>query len=167
MRTFDSLTEREILALVISTEEEDARIYDDFADGLKENYPEQAEKFKRLRQEEDGHRRRDRAARTGSDRLGPAQIHGHTLVVRRGPGGARRSAGVRRGDPDRQLLRVDQGAKVDAPWPEGISRNGQEAQAPRERVDSRNRETEARTTLSTSRGVNAKHTRTKLFALRS
>ncbi len=58
MRTFDSLTEQEILALAISQEEEDARIYEDFADGLKENYPEQAAKFKALRREEDGHRHR-------------------------------------------------------------------------------------------------------------
>src|SRR5574340_850258 len=58
MRSFDSLTEQEILALAISLEEEDARIYDDFADGLKENYPEQADKFKALRREEDGHRHR-------------------------------------------------------------------------------------------------------------
>jgi erythrin-vacuolar iron transport family protein len=31
MRTFDSLNEREILALAISLEEEDERIYADFA----------------------------------------------------------------------------------------------------------------------------------------
>ncbi len=58
MRPFETLTEQEILALAISLEEEDARIYDDFADGLKENYPEQADKFKALRREEDGHRHR-------------------------------------------------------------------------------------------------------------
>ena len=58
MRSFETLTEQEILALAIALEEEDARIYDDFADGLKENYPEQAEKFKELRREEDGHRHR-------------------------------------------------------------------------------------------------------------
>src|SRR5438093_2536614 len=58
MRSFETLTEQEILALAIALEEEDARIYDDFADGLKENYPEQAEKFKALRREEDGHRHR-------------------------------------------------------------------------------------------------------------
>jgi erythrin-vacuolar iron transport family protein len=45
MRSFTSLTEQEILALAISLEEEDARIYDDFADGLKENHPEQAKQF--------------------------------------------------------------------------------------------------------------------------
>ena len=58
MRSFDSLIEREILALAISQEEEDARIYDDFAEGLLENYPEQAAKFARMRQDEDGHRHR-------------------------------------------------------------------------------------------------------------
>lgn len=58
MKTFESLTEREILALAISLEEEDARIYEDFADGLQENYPEQAAKFREMRREEDGHRHR-------------------------------------------------------------------------------------------------------------
>ncbi len=58
MRPFETLTEQEILALAISLEEEDARIYDDFATGLREHYPEQAEKFKELRHEEDGHRHR-------------------------------------------------------------------------------------------------------------
>jgi rubrerythrin len=58
MRPFESLTEQEILALAVSLEEEDARIYDDFAEGLKENYPEQSEQFKELRREEDGHRHR-------------------------------------------------------------------------------------------------------------
>jgi rubrerythrin len=58
MRTFESLTEQEILALAISLEEEDARIYDDFADGLKDRYPEQASKFHEMRREEDAHRHR-------------------------------------------------------------------------------------------------------------
>ena len=39
MRSFKSLNEQEILALAIALEEEDARIYGDFADGLKETYP--------------------------------------------------------------------------------------------------------------------------------
>lgn len=58
MRTFESLSEREVLALAISLEEDDARIYEDFADGLKDNYPEQAAKFLELQKEEDGHRHR-------------------------------------------------------------------------------------------------------------
>jgi erythrin-vacuolar iron transport family protein len=58
MRTFDSLTEREILALAISLEEEDERVYADFVDGLKENYPASAAVFEGMRQQESGHRRR-------------------------------------------------------------------------------------------------------------
>ncbi|HEY7329239.1 MAG TPA: ferritin family protein [Gemmataceae bacterium] len=58
MRSFKSLSEQEILALAISLEEEDARIFDDFADGLQATYPSQAEEFRRLREEEDGHRHR-------------------------------------------------------------------------------------------------------------
>lgn len=58
MRSFDSLTEREILALSITQEEEDARIYNDFAEGLRDRYPEQAAKFTKLRQDEDSHRHR-------------------------------------------------------------------------------------------------------------
>ncbi len=58
MKTFESLTEQEILALAISLEEEDARIYEDFAAGLDESYPEQAAKFREMRKEEDGHRHR-------------------------------------------------------------------------------------------------------------
>ena len=55
---FHQLTKQEILALAISFEEKDARIYDDFAEGLKQNHPKQAEKFSRLQQDEDGHRHR-------------------------------------------------------------------------------------------------------------
>ncbi len=58
MRTFDSLSEKEVLALAISLEEEDARVYDDFAEGLKDSHPAQAEEFRRMRAEEDGHRHR-------------------------------------------------------------------------------------------------------------
>src|SRR3989440_7720533 len=58
MKTFEGLSEQEVLALAISLEEEDARIYEDFADGLEANYPEQANKFRDMRREEDGHRHR-------------------------------------------------------------------------------------------------------------
>jgi len=58
MLSFESLSEKEILALAISQEEEDARIYDDFADSLKESYPSQAEQFGQLRRQEDAHRHR-------------------------------------------------------------------------------------------------------------
>jgi len=58
MRTFESLSEREILALAIALEEEDAKIYGDFEDGLKESFPASGEMFAKMRQEEDGHRHR-------------------------------------------------------------------------------------------------------------
>src|SRR4051812_36050664 len=58
MRSFNSLSEQEVLALAISLEEEDARLYDDFAAGLEDNHPAQAEQFRQMRGEEDGHRHR-------------------------------------------------------------------------------------------------------------
>lgn len=58
MRSFKSLSEQEILALAVSLEEEDARIYDDFAEGLKDVYPATAKILKGMRVEEDGHRQR-------------------------------------------------------------------------------------------------------------
>jgi rubrerythrin len=58
MRSFDSLSEQEILALAITLEEEDARIYDNFAEGLRVNYPAAAQQFEEMRAQEDGHRHR-------------------------------------------------------------------------------------------------------------
>ncbi len=58
MRSFHSLDEKEILALAVALEEEDARIFDEFAEGLSDRFPEQAERFRELRREEDGHRHR-------------------------------------------------------------------------------------------------------------
>ena len=58
MRSFKSLSEQEILALAIALEEEDARIYGDFADGLKSDYPATAAILQEMLAEEDGHRHR-------------------------------------------------------------------------------------------------------------
>ncbi len=58
MKKFDSLTEPEILALAISLEEEDERIYADFAEGLRQDFPASAAIFEGMREEESGHRRR-------------------------------------------------------------------------------------------------------------
>ena len=58
MRTFESLTAREILALAISLEEEDERIYADFAKGMRQDFPATATMFDGMREEESGHRRR-------------------------------------------------------------------------------------------------------------
>lgn len=58
MRTFESLSEQEILALAISLEEEDERIYADYAEGLRQTFPATAAMFDGMREEESGHRRR-------------------------------------------------------------------------------------------------------------
>ncbi len=57
MRTFTDLDEKEILALAISSEEEDGRIYADFADGLRDEYPDSARVFDDMATEESEHRR--------------------------------------------------------------------------------------------------------------
>ncbi|WP_414472552.1 iron exporter MbfA [Microvirga sp. M2] len=55
-RPFDSLTEQEILALAISSEEDDARIYRSYADGLGVAFPQSAKVFEEMAAEEDNHR---------------------------------------------------------------------------------------------------------------
>src|SRR5208282_1356018 len=58
MKNFDDLTQPEILALAISLEEEDERIYADFAEGLRQDFPASAAVFDGMRVQESGHRRR-------------------------------------------------------------------------------------------------------------
>jgi len=58
MRDFHSLSEQEILALAISLEEEDERIYADFAEGVRKDFPASAAVLDGMRNEESGHRRR-------------------------------------------------------------------------------------------------------------
>jgi rubrerythrin len=55
-KKFRDLSEREILALAVSLEEEDGRIYGDFADGLRQTYPDTAKIFDAMREEESQHR---------------------------------------------------------------------------------------------------------------
>ena len=55
-RKFKDLTEREILAVAIALEEEDGRVFADFADGLRETYPATAKVFEDMREEESQHR---------------------------------------------------------------------------------------------------------------
>jgi rubrerythrin len=57
VRAFAELNEREILALAIALEEEDARIYADYADGLKDGYPASAKVFTEMAAQENEHRR--------------------------------------------------------------------------------------------------------------
>jgi rubrerythrin len=58
MRSFDSLSEREVLALAISLEEDDERVYAEYAEGLREQFAASAAVFDGMREEESGHRRR-------------------------------------------------------------------------------------------------------------
>jgi rubrerythrin len=58
MKNFKDLSEREILALAISLEEEDERVYADFFEGLRQDYPASSAVFDRMRKEETEHRRR-------------------------------------------------------------------------------------------------------------
>lgn len=56
MKRFSELTEQEILALAITNEDEDSRIYRGFAQGLRETYPASAKVFDEMADEEVRHR---------------------------------------------------------------------------------------------------------------
>jgi rubrerythrin len=57
-RSFSALTDREVLALAIQNEEEDGRIYRDFADRLAKDFPASAKVFTEMADEENQHRQR-------------------------------------------------------------------------------------------------------------
>jgi rubrerythrin len=57
-KRFDDLSEQEILALAISSEEDDARIYRGYAEHLRTEFPDSAAVFDGMATEEDGHRQR-------------------------------------------------------------------------------------------------------------
>ena len=56
MKRFAELTEQEILALAITNEDEDSRIYRGFAEGLRGTYPSSAKVFDEMAEEEVRHR---------------------------------------------------------------------------------------------------------------
>src|SRR5258708_7182614 len=76
LKKFKDLTEREILALAIQNEEEDGRIFGEFADQLRESYPATAQMFEEMREEEAAHR--DRLFATFRERFGD-----HIPLIRR------------------------------------------------------------------------------------
>jgi rubrerythrin len=55
---FRDLTEAQLLAVAIGAEEEDAHIYRDFAAALQPEFPASADLFRRMAEEESGHRHR-------------------------------------------------------------------------------------------------------------
>jgi len=56
VKRFADLTEQEVLALAITNEEEDSRIYRGFAEGLREQFPSSAKVFDEMAEEEVHHR---------------------------------------------------------------------------------------------------------------
>jgi rubrerythrin len=58
MKDFSELTQQELLALAITLEEEDSRIYGDFSAAMFETYPGTARMFAAMAEEENDHRRR-------------------------------------------------------------------------------------------------------------
>jgi len=58
VKQFSELTEQEVLALAITNEEEDSRIYRGFAEGLREQFPSSAKVFDEMAEEEVTHRTR-------------------------------------------------------------------------------------------------------------
>ncbi len=130
MRSFDGLSEREILALAISLEEEDERVYADYAERLRADFPASARVLDGMRQEESEHRARllDRYRQRFGDHVplvrrqdvrGFVTRRSPWLVQSLGPDAIRRQAetaevesrrfyeraAARTGDPDtRQLL---------------------------------------------------------------
>lgn len=57
-KAFHELTEREILALAIALEEEDGRIYGEFAERMRGDYPATATALTAMQEEESNHRHR-------------------------------------------------------------------------------------------------------------
>jgi rubrerythrin len=58
VKRFADLTEQEIVALAITNEDEDSRIYRGFAEGLRATYPASAKVFDEIADEEVRHRTR-------------------------------------------------------------------------------------------------------------
>ena len=57
-KRFNDLSEQEVLALAISSEEDDARIYRGYAAHLRTDFPDSALVFEGMAEEEDNHRQR-------------------------------------------------------------------------------------------------------------
>jgi len=55
-KRFKDLSEQEVLALAISSEEDDARIYRGYAEHLRNDFPSSSTIFDEMAAEEDGHR---------------------------------------------------------------------------------------------------------------
>jgi erythrin-vacuolar iron transport family protein len=110
-KKFKDLTEREILALAISSEEEDGRIYGEFADGLRESYPATALMFEEMREEEINHR--DRLFAMYRQRFGehipPIRRENVKGFLRRSPAWMVRPLGVNKVRKQAELMEMEAG----------------------------------------------------------
>jgi len=75
-RRFSDLSEQEVLALAISSEEDDARVYTDYAEYLRKDYPDTAKVFEGMARQETSHQRN--LTREFERRFGP-----HVPLIRR------------------------------------------------------------------------------------
>src|SRR2546422_1310409 len=137
LKKFKDLTEKEILAIAIAAEEEDGRIYGEFADALRDEYPSTAQMFEEMREEEVGHR--DRLFEMFRQRFGEriplirrenvkGFLQRRPVWLGRPPGvkGARKQAGLMGMEASRVYARAARRAKgratrgfVDKLWDEG------------------------------------------------
>jgi erythrin-vacuolar iron transport family protein len=110
-KKFKDLTEREILALAISSEEEDGRIYGEFADGLRESYPATSQMFEEMRAEEANHR--DRLIAMYRDRFGdhipPIRRENVKGFLRRNPTWLVRPFGVNKVRRQAEIMEMEAG----------------------------------------------------------
>jgi erythrin-vacuolar iron transport family protein len=77
VKSFEELSEREILALAIASEEDDNRVYMTFAENLHDSYPSTAKVFEEMATVEAGHRQM--LTELYQECFGP-----HILPIRRG-----------------------------------------------------------------------------------
>lgn len=110
MRLFSELTERELLALAISSEEEDGRVYADFAHEMHADYPDSAKMFSDMAAEENEHRRRliDIFTRRFGDHIPPVRRQDVRGWVQRAPGWQVRVKGI--GAVRRHVQQMEQDA---------------------------------------------------------
>ena len=77
MKSFEELSEREILTLAIASEEDDNCVYMTFVENLHDSYPSTAKVFEEMAMVEAGHRQM--LTELYQERFGP-----HILPIRRG-----------------------------------------------------------------------------------
>ena len=96
MKTVSELDTRELLALAISSEEEDSRVYLDFSEGLRSNYPDSAKIFSDMAREENEHRRRliSLFVERFGDHIPMNPAPGHPRWIRRPPHWQVRALGI-------------------------------------------------------------------------